>query len=210
MAYDIDEQEQLDQLRAWWAKYGTAVLTALVVAMAVLGGWRGWQWYETSQSTQARGYFEALEEAGRQQGDESIARINAAMQTLRSEFGATDYAARGALVAASALASRNELQAARAQLEWLAQTKNATLLPVAKLRLAGILLEQKDFEAALVQLTDPPAPFVGLYADRRGDILLAQGKATAAREAWTQAIEALGATNPLTPVVKLKLDALGA
>lgn len=210
MAYDLDEQEQLDQLRAWWSKYGTAVLTALIVAMAALGGWRGLQWYETSQSTQARGYFEALEEAGRQQGDESIARINAAMQTLRSEFGATDYAARGALVAASALASRNDLQAARSQLEWLAQTKNATLLPVAKLRLAGILLEQKDFDAALRQLTDPPAPFVGLYADRRGDILSAQGKGGAAREAWTQAIEALGAANPLTPVVKLKLDALGA
>jgi predicted negative regulator of RcsB-dependent stress response len=132
------------------------------------------------------------------------------MQTLRTDFGATEYAARGALVAAAALASRNEIQAARTQLEWLAQTKNPTLLPVAKLRLAGILLEQKDFEAALVQLTDPPAPFVGLYADRRGDILSAQGKSAAAREAWTQAIEALGATNPLTPVVKLKLDALGA
>ncbi len=210
MAYDLDEQEQIDQLRAWWAKYGTAVLTVLVVAMAVLGGWRGWQWYQTSQAVQARGYFEALEEAGRQQGDESIARINAAMQTLRSEFGSTDYAARGALVAASALASRNELQGARAQLEWLAQTKNPTLLPVAKLRLAGILLEQKEFDAALVQLADPPAPFVGLYADRRGDILSAQGKGGAAREAWTQAIESLGATNPLTPVVKLKLDALGA
>ena len=78
MAYDLDEQEQLDQLRAWWAKYGTMVLTVLVVAMAALGGWRGWQWYETSKSVQARGYFEALEEAGRQQGDESIARINAA------------------------------------------------------------------------------------------------------------------------------------
>jgi predicted negative regulator of RcsB-dependent stress response len=210
MAYDLDEQEQLDQLRAWWGKYGNAVLTVLVIAMAVVGGWRGLQWYETSQSVQARGYFDALEEAGRQQGDESIARINAAMQTLRTDFGATEYAARGALVAAAALASRNEIQAARAQLEWLAQTKNPTLLPVAKLRLAGILLEQKDFEAALVQLTDPPAPFVGLYADRRGDILSAQGKSAAAREAWTQAIEALGATNPLTPVVKLKLDALGA
>ena len=210
MAYDLDEQEQLGQLRAWWAKYGTVVLTALIVATAAIGGWRGLQWYEASQSTQARGYFEALEEAGRQQGDESVARINAAMQTLRSEFGATDYAARGALVAASALASRNDLQAARAQLEWLAQTKNATLLPIAKLRLAGILLEQKDFDTALAQLNEPPAPFVGLYADRRGDILSAQGKDAAAREAWTQAIEALGATNPLTPVVKLKLDALGA
>jgi predicted negative regulator of RcsB-dependent stress response len=92
----------------------------------------------------------------------------------------------------------------------LAQTKDATLVPIAKLRLAGILLEQKDFDAALAQLSDPPVPFVGLYADRRGDILSAQGKAAAAREAWTQAIEALGVANPLTPVVKLKLDALGA
>jgi len=102
------------------------------------------------------------------------------------------------------------LPAARQQLEWLAQTKHLALLPVAKLRLAGILLEQKEFDAALAQLNEPPAPFVGLYADRRGDVLSAQGKAAAAREAWTQAIEALGATNPLTPVVKLKLDALGA
>ena len=210
MAYDLDEQEQLDQLKAWWHKYGTLVVTLLVIATAVAGSWRGWQWYEGNQAVQARGYFEALEEAGRQQGDESIARINAAMQTLRSEFGATDYAARGALVAASALASRNELQAARSQLEWLAQTKDPALLPVAKLRLAGILLEQKEFDAALVQLTDPPTPFVGLYADRRGDVLAAQGKGAAAREAWTQAVEALGVAHPLTPVVKLKLDALGA
>lgn len=210
MAYDLDEQEQIDQLRAWWAKYGTLVTTALVLAMLVLGGWRGWQWYETSQATQARGYFEALEEASRQEGDESVARIKAAMQTLRTEFAATDYAARGALVAASALASRDDLSAARQQLEWLAQTKHVALLPVAKLRLATLLLEQKDFDGALVQLKDPAEPFIGLYADRRGDVLAAQGKTAAAREAWGQAIEILGAASPLTPIVKLKLDALGA
>ncbi|NQW84429.1 MAG: tetratricopeptide repeat protein [Alcaligenaceae bacterium] len=210
MAYNLDEQDQLDQLRAWWAKYGTAVLTALIVVLAVLGGWRGWQWYQTSQATQARGYFEALEDASRQSGDEASARISAAMQTLRTDFAATDYAARGALVAATALAARNDLAAARQQLEWLTQTKNTTLLPVAKLRLAGILLEQKEFDAALTQLNEPPAAFAGLYADRRGDVLSAQGKTAGAREAWTQALEALGATSPLTPVVKLKLDALGA
>ncbi|MEY3740400.1 MAG: hypothetical protein RLZZ192_1076, partial [Pseudomonadota bacterium] len=83
-------------------------------------------------------------------------------------------------------------------------------VPVAKLRLAGLLYEQKEFDAALAQLKDPSAPFAGLYADRRGDILAAQGKSAEARSAWNQAIELLGAINPLTPVVKLKLDALGA
>ncbi len=209
MAYDLQEQEQIDQLRAWWAKYGTAVLTALVIAMVILGGWRGWQWYQGHQAAQARGYFEALEDASHQQGDESVARINAAIKTLRDEYATTDYAARGALVAASALQARDDQVAARAQLEWLVKTNHPALTPVARLRLAGLMFDQKDYDAALAQLNNPPAPFLGLFADRRGDILFAQGKAAEARKAWVQSIEALGAASPLTPVVKLKLDALG-
>jgi len=209
MAYDLDEQEQLDQLKAWWNKYGTLVLTVLIIATAVIGGWRAWQWYEGHQSSQARGYFEALEEAGRSQGEESVARINAAMKTLRSEYAATDYAARGALVAASALAARKDLSGARAQLEWLSQTKHAALVPVSRLRLAALFLDQKEYEAALAQLKDAPPSFEGLFADRRGDVLAAQGKPAEAKKAWGEAMNMLGATNPLTPVVKLKLDALG-
>lgn len=209
MAYDLEEQEQIDQLRAWWAKYGTAVLTALVITMLILGGWRGWQWYQGHQAAQARGYFEALEDASNQRGDESIARINAAIRTLRDEYAATDYAARGALVAASALQARNDPAGARAQLEWLVKTNHPALTPVARLRLAGLMFDQKEYDAALAQLNDPPAPFIGLFADRRGDILSAQGKPAEARKAWIQSIEALGAASPLTPVVKLKLDALG-
>jgi len=209
MAYDLDEQEQLDQLKAWWNKYGTLVLTILIVATVAVGGLRGWQWYEGHQSSQARGYFEALEEAGRSQGEESVARINAAMKTLQSEYSSTDYAARGALVAAAALAARKDPAGARAQLEWLVQTKHEALVPVARLRLAGMLLEQKDYEAALSQLKDAPASFGGLFADRRGDILAAQGKNADARKAWNEAVTALGDANPLAPIVKLKLDAIG-
>jgi predicted negative regulator of RcsB-dependent stress response len=209
MAYDLDEQEQLDQIKAWWNKYGTLVLTLLIVATAIVGGWRAWQWYEGHQSSQARGYFEALEEAGRSQGEESVARINAAMKTLRSEYAATDYAARGALVAASALAARKDLSGARAQLEWLSQTKHAALVPVSRLRLAALFLDQKEYELALAQLKDAPPSFEGLFADRRGDVLAAQGKPADAKKAWNEAIETLGATNPLTPIVKLKLDAVG-
>ena len=209
MAHDLQEQEQLDQLRAWWAKYGTLVSTGLLIAAIILGGWRGWQWYQNHQSGQARGYFEALEEATRQNGDESVARINAAMKTLRDDYAKTDYAARAALVASAALQTRDQIPAARAQLEWLAQTKNPALVPVAKLRLAGMLLDQKDYDAALAQLNDAPAAFTGLFDDRRGDILAAQGKAAQAREAWKKALEAMGAANPLAPVVKLKIDALG-
>lgn len=210
MAYDLEEQEQIDQLRAWWAKYGSLVTTVLLVALIAIAGWRGWQWYQSHQAGQARGYFEALEEATRQPGDQSIARINAAVKTLRTDYGTTDYAGRGALVAAAALQARNDLPAARAQLEWLVQTKNPALVPVARLRLAGLLFEQKDYDAALAQLNDAPQAFAGLFEDRRGDILAAQGKTAEARAVWTKAIETLGVGQPLVPVIQLKLDALGA
>jgi predicted negative regulator of RcsB-dependent stress response len=210
MAYDHEEQEQIDQLRAWWAKYGTLVSTGLLIAVIVLGGWRGWQWYQNHQSGQARGYFEALEEATRQKGDESVARINAAMKTLRDDYAATDYAARGALVASAALQARDQIPAAQAQLEWLSQSKNTALVPVARLRLAALLLDQKNYDAALAQLNDAPSAFSALFDDRRGDILAAQGKSAQARDAWKKALEAMGPANPLAPVVKLKIDALGA
>ncbi|MFQ6748403.1 tetratricopeptide repeat protein, partial [Bordetella pertussis] len=94
-------------------------------------------------------------------------------------------------------------------LEWLAaQAKQLALQPVARLRLAGILLDQKQYDAALAQLNNPPASFAALFADRRGDVLAAQGKRDEARAAWQSAIDGLGTSNPLTQVVQLKLDAL--
>ena len=210
MAYDLEEQEQIDQLRAWWAKYGTLVTTVLFIALAIIGSWRGWQWYQGHQAGQARGYFEALEEATRFDGEQSIARINAAVKTLKTDYASTDYAGRGALVAAAALQERKDLTGARAQLDWLIQTKNPVLVPVARLRLADLLFDQKDYDAALAQLNDAPQSFAGLYDDRRGDIFAAQGKIAEARTAWTKAVEILGVGHPLVPVIKLKLDAIGA
>ena len=141
MAYDLEEQEQIDQLKAFWGSYGTAVLTFLVVLLVLVGGWRGWQWYQGHQANQARGYFEALEDASRQTGDESVARINAAVTTLRAEYGATDYAVRGALVAAAALQARGDLAAAQSQLEWISRSGPPALAPVARLRLAGLFYD---------------------------------------------------------------------
>ena len=145
MAYDLEEQEQIDQLKAWWAKYGTFVLTVLVIVLGAVAAWRGLQWYQTHQATKARGYFEALEQATRQPGDDSVARVNAAMKTLRDEFAKTDYAARGALLAAAALMEKKDVAGARSQLDWLAQSSHPALVPVARLRIAGLLLDQVFF-----------------------------------------------------------------
>src|SRR5690625_1187190 len=119
MAYDFEEQEKLDALRDWWAQYGTLLLILAFVAVAAVVGWRGWQWYQGHQASQAMGYFEALEGAASQPGDEALARVKAASETLRDDFPKSGYTSRGVLIAAETLAERNDLEGAAQQLNWV-------------------------------------------------------------------------------------------
>ncbi len=209
MAYDLEEQEKLDALRAWWERYGTLCVVLVFVIVAGIAGWRGWQWYEGHQAGQAMGYFEALESATAQEGDDAVARIKAASSTLRSDFSESGYTSRGVLVAAQALESRKDLDGAREQLDWLIKhSTDVALVSLGRLRLAGVLLEQKQYDQALAQLDNAPAAFSALYADRRGDILLAQGKPAEAKSAWESAMKEFG-QDPVAQIVRLKIDALG-
>ncbi|MGG4774985.1 tetratricopeptide repeat protein [Paenalcaligenes sp. Me52] len=209
MAYDLEEQEKLDAIKDWWTRYGTLCVVLAFVVLAGILGWRGWQWYQTHQNTQAMGYYEALEAASTMTGEEADARLVAASATLRSDFPKSGYASRGALVAAWALQERGNADGAREQLEWLVQQgSDPAMKAVARLRLAGLLLEQKDFDAALAQLENPPAGFAGLYADRKGDILFAQDKVAEARAAWQVALGLLKG-EAVEQLVQLKIDAVG-
>jgi predicted negative regulator of RcsB-dependent stress response len=209
MAYDLEEQEKIDALKAWWDRYGTATMALVCAVLVVFAGWRGWQWYQAHQADQAMGYYEALESAASQQGDDAVTRIKAASTALRDDYADSGYAARGVLVAAWALQERKDLDGAREQLEWLVRDGSAPAIQaVARLRLAGVLLAQQQYEPALAQLQGtPPAGFDGLYADRRGDILAAQGQHESAIQAWKDALKALGA-DPAAQIVQLKIDAL--
>lgn len=208
MAYDIEEQEKLDALKDWWDRNGTKVIIfAVVFAVGVLG-WRGYQWYEQHQATKAMGYFEALEVAASQDNEQSQARILAASEALRKNHAKSGYTSRGVLVAADALIEQGDLDGAKAQLEWLVKNSSEkAMIDIAQLRLSGILLEQRDYPAALQQIQQASPAFAGLYADRRGDIYYAQGELEQARAQWQEALSLLQGMG-YTQIVQLKLDAL--
>jgi len=237
MAYDLEEQEKLDAIKAWWERYGTLCLMVVTLAVAALAGVRGWQWYQDKQATQALAYFEALEaavtEAAAVQApaaavsgaaetgagadaqtsdttelDEALGRIKAASATLRNEFPDSGYTVRGVLLAAQTLQDKGDLDAAQEQLTWLTDNaKDPAFLSLARLRLATLLLARQEFDAALAQLQNPPAAFAALFDDRRGDVLAAQGKLDEAHQAWESALAAAQG-EPLQQVIRLKLDAI--
>jgi len=209
MAYDLEEQEQIEQLKAWWNRYGAMAMGLLTVALLIVLGWQGWAWYQNNQATQARGYFEALERASEQPGTDAMPRIIAAMETLKTDFAQTDYAGRGALVAAQALQARDDLDGAQEALEWLSQSNHEALAPVATLRLAGLLLDAEQYDQALAILGDAPPAFEGLYADRRGDIHAAQGDRERALEQWREALTKIGVNQGLASALQLKIDTVG-
>ena len=208
MAYDLEEQEQIDELRAFWNRYGNLILTLVTVVALAVAGWRGWEWWQQRQAVQAAGVYARIQQAA-QANDAAKAR--GAATELMEEYSSTAYAPMGALVAAKLQVDAGDTKAAAPLLAWVVDKgRDDGLRPIARLRLAGLLLDEKRIDEGLKLLSAaPPARFVPLFADRRGDLLIAQDKRDEARAAYKEAFDGLSEGDPMREVVRLKLDALG-
>ena len=208
-ALDLEEQEQLAELKAWWNRYGNLLLTAITLVFLVIAGINLWNYYQRSQSSAAAMVFEGLQKLA-VGGDAK--KIGEASKALAEQYPRSAYASLGNLVAARESFEANDLPAARSQLQWVIDhARDSEYKHLATVRLAGVLLDQKEFDAALKVLAEPPpAEFEAIYADRKGDILFAQGKMEEARSAWQAALAKTGAASTLKAAIEFKLDLAGA
>lgn len=206
---DLQEQEQLDALKAFWKTYGNLITWALVAALAVYAGLNGWKWWQREQSAKAAAMFDQLDQAV-QAGDAQ--RSGQIFNDLKERYPRTVYAEQGGLLAARVQFDRGQTDAAKASLTWVAEHAGEDeYKTVAHLRLAGLLLQAKNYDAALKQLDAAKAPtFEALVADRRGDVLLAQGKKAEALAAYQAAWKAMDDKVEYRRLIDAKLTALGA
>ena len=207
MAYDLEEQEQLDELKAWWNKYGNFILTVITVVLFAIAAYNGWQWYQREQAGQAAGVYGQLEKAI---AARDVDKAGAFAEMLTSKYAGTAYASMAALQAARLQADAGKPERARESLQWVIdKSSNGELRAIAQVRLAGILLDEKKYDEALKALGgDVPAAHAAAVADRRGDVLAAQNKIDEARAAYTDALAKADAQHPLRQIIQLKLDAL--
>lgn len=205
---DLEEQEQLDQLKHFWKQYGNPITWFLIVVLASVAGWNFYQYWQRNQASQAAVMFDEL---GRVAAAGDNAKLDRVFADMKERFASTAYAQQEGLVAAKQYYSAKNIESAVAALTWVAdRSTDAGYQAIAKLRLADILAEKKSTDDALKVLSGSfPTSFEALVADRKGDIFLIQGKTKEGIAEYQKAFNSFEDRAEYRRLVEIKLNALG-
>ena len=215
MALDLEEQENLANLKSFWARYGNYIIGVITVALLVYSGMSAWKWYQRDQAADAGKLYETLiNSISKNEKDKTYL----AAEDLQKKYGGTSYAAMGSLVAAKVAMDSNDASKAQRYLKWTAnQASDDSFRALAQLRLLGILIDQGT-EASLKwadQLLKEKAVkgFEPLWIERRGDWYLVQTKIPEARTEYLKAMKAMQSDKAFPEdargLLKVKIDAVG-
>jgi predicted negative regulator of RcsB-dependent stress response len=206
---DLEEQEQLDQLKAFWKQYGNLITWLLILVLGGYAAWNGWNLYQRDQGSKAGSLYDELDRAAQAGDSERATRIFADM---KERYPSATFTQQAGLVAARVAAEKGQYDAANASLAWVAdKAGDDEYRAIARLRLAGLLLDTKKYEEALKQVdaVSGGPEFIALANDRRGDILLTQGKSAEAQAAYLKAWTGMDPKLDYRRVVEAKLNMLG-
>jgi len=207
--YDLEEQEQLAELKAFWKQHGNLILIAIVAALAVVLSYWAWSRHQGSQTAQASAVYGELQKAASANDTKKVRDLAG---TLIEQYPRSVYAPLGAFISAKIHFGAGDLKTARAQLAWAAENaRDPGVQALARLRLANVLLDEKDYDEALKVLAVKPEPaFEALFEDLRGDVLAAQTKRAEAKAAYSAALAKLKpGDDAARDLIQLKLDGLG-
>ena len=206
---DLEEQEQLDQLKHFWNTWGALISSVLIVIFGSVAAWNGYQFWQNRQGTQSAALYDAIETAVHT-GDES--RIQKAFSDIQDKYATTVQAGQAGLLIAKMQSDQGNADAAKAALEWVvAHTADDGYKSLARLRLVSLLIEQKSYDEAFQPLSEKfPAEFDAIVADRKGDVLMLQGKKQDAVVEYTRAYKAFSEGTEYRRLVEVKLNSLGS
>ncbi|QJR15701.1 YfgM family protein [Usitatibacter palustris] len=205
--YDLEEQERIAELKAWWEDNGKFVIGAIVAAILALAGWKGWQYHKAQSAEDAAAMFEPVDKAVKAKDGKAI---EAAAKALMDKYPSSFFASDAALHAAKEHFTAGRTNEAREKLEWVMKNGVRELQGVARLRLAAVLLDEKKHSEALLVLDgNKDEAFTAVTADLKGDIMLSLGRLDEARAAYKLAADKAEPRNPVRQIAEVKLQALG-
>jgi len=207
-ALDLEEQEQLDQIKHFWKKYGNLISWLLIVVLGAYAAWNGYQYWQRDQAGKASMMFDEVE---RSVAAGDLPRVQRSLADMKDKYPKTLFAHQASLVAAKFLSAKGQMDEARTALKWVAgAAPEPAYRDIARLRLSALLLDGGAHDDALAQLAQPMTPAMsGLASDLKGDILMAKDQKAEAVVAYRNAFKELGEIPDYRRLVEAKLNALG-
>lgn len=206
---DLEEQEQLDQFKHFWNRWGNLITGVITAVLLVYAGFNGWNYWQQRQASQAAVLYDTFEKSAR---DADLPLMTRALSDLQNQFARTTYAQQAALLSARIYANKSQLPEAEKSLQWVIDHGHEEgYVALARLRLAALAMEQKKLDQAKALLNGQKAPtgFQPLFDDRLGDIAMLQNKTDEAKTYFTSAYKGLEPTNDYRRLIDYKLASLG-
>jgi predicted negative regulator of RcsB-dependent stress response len=207
MALDLEEQEQVDELKALWKKYGTYITRGVIAFFVLYGLFQGWGYYQTKQSLGASELYQSIVVLDEKNTKDILEKS----QKLMDDYSGTPYAGRAAILFAKASYLDGNKDKAKEKLDWAtSHAKESATESIALIQLGQILVEEKKYEDALKKVNDVENEgYLGLSNDLKGDILNAMGKKEEAKKAYQESLKRFGPKDPYAKFTQEKLESLG-
>jgi hypothetical protein len=206
---DLEEQEQLDQIKSFWNQWGNLITSLVTLALLCYAGWNGWNYWQQRQATQAAVLFDTFENASKQA---DLALMARSLDDLQDQFPRVTLTAQASLLAAKTYFDKEKLPEAEKSLAWVVDhASDPAYVALARLRLSALAMERKDTAKARTWLEGKTAPpgFQPLFDDRLGDIALIEGKHDEAKTRLTSAFKGMDESTEYRRLIEVKLGTLG-
>ena len=204
MAYSIEEEQEINQLKDWWKENGKTIIVAFILGVGGMFGWRYWQAYQAEQIAQASSQYDALIYSAQQDKQAKKANIEQFVQANSK----TAYAVFALLDEAKKAAEKQDFAAAEVNLnQALTQSQDEVLTSIVALRLSAVQFQLGQLDNALTTLNQVKGEsFNARKAILTGDIQVAKGDKVAAKNSFDQAQQS--GSQLEQQVAKMKLNNL--
>ena len=204
MAYSIEEEQEINQLKDWWKENGKTIIVAFILGVGGMFGWRYWQAHQAEQIAQASAQYDALIYSAQQ--DEQAKKAN--IEQFVQANSKTAYAVFALLDEAKKATEKQDFAAAELNLnQALTQSQDEVLTSIVALRLSAVQFQLGQLDNALTTLNQVKGEsFNARKAILTGDIQIAKGDKVAAKNSFEQAQQS--GTQLEQQMAKMKLNNL--
>ena len=204
--------EQFESLKSFTKKYGSSMITGILIALIAFFGWEYWQKKNLAESQMNTARVQQLMDDAQASKGEGFTQLSETADKIVKEAPDSAQAIQTQLVMAKLAYDKEDYAAAEKALQKVENSKvdDKGLVQVVKLRLAYAQLAQKKYDAALETLEAVTEPAFKATADEaRGDIYVAKNDIENAKKVYQSAWDALIERKEERQILQMKLESVG-